>query len=112
MAELECINPFSGEATGKFTLESFEDQKSKVSKLKSAQKIWKQVSLEERILLVQKATKYFEENRDEIAKDITEGRVVDIDRDTDVAPLKTLVEIIMVCPGKYARDFRIHCCGS
>jgi len=32
MAELECINPFSGESTGKFTLESFEDQKSKISK--------------------------------------------------------------------------------
>ncbi len=72
MSQLECINPFSGESTGNFELENLDQQSSKVSKLKDAQKNWKQVPLEKRIELVKAATQYFEDNRDEIAKDITE----------------------------------------
>ncbi len=72
MAHIECKNPYSGEVTGKFKLESLQEQKEKVSSLKESQKKWAQAPLEERVLLVKKALKYFEDNRDEVARDITE----------------------------------------
>ncbi len=72
MPQLECVNPFSGESIGSFHYESFEEQEQKVAKLKESQAKWKQVLLQERIRLVKAALQYFEDNREEIAKDITE----------------------------------------
>lgn len=72
MSQLKCVNPFTGETTGEYKLETFDQQKSKVSKLKSAQKKWRKVPLEKRIDLVKEALNYFEKNREEISKDITD----------------------------------------
>lgn len=72
MSQIECLNPFSGESTGHFKLESFDEQRSKVSKLKESQKNWRNLSIDERLNLVREGLNYFEKNRDEIAQDISE----------------------------------------
>lgn len=72
MSHIECINPFSGEVTGMFKLESVSEQKEKIEKLKQSQKTWKKLKLTERLKLVKQGLNYFEENRSEIAKDISE----------------------------------------
>ena len=72
MAYIEPVNPFTQEKIGKFELESFEIQKEKVSALNQTQKNWKKESLEKRLELVKAALSYFETNRIEIAKDISE----------------------------------------
>lgn len=72
MGQLETVNPFTLQKTGSFELESFEQQKEKVQKLKDTQKKWKSESLNKRIELVKKGLEYFELNRSQIAKDISE----------------------------------------
>lgn len=72
MAYIEPVNPFTLEKIGSFELESFDVQKSKVDSLKQSQKKWKKESLEKRLSLVRDALQYFEKNRAEIAKDISE----------------------------------------
>lgn len=72
MAYIEPVNPFTLEKTGKFELESFESQQAKVKSLKATQKKWKREPLEKRLALVKDALSYFEENREQIAKDISE----------------------------------------
>jgi acyl-CoA reductase-like NAD-dependent aldehyde dehydrogenase len=72
MSELNCVNPFSGESTGIFKLESFEEQKKKVTLLKETQKRWKNLDLKERLVLIKTGLSYFDKNRTEIAKDISE----------------------------------------
>lgn len=72
MSYVETSNPFTLKATGKFELESFEQQSQKVENLKKAQKTWNEVSLEKRIKFVQSALNYFEINRKIIAQDISE----------------------------------------
>jgi len=41
---------------------------------------------------------------------IVKARVPTCHKKTDVAPSRVLVEIVMLCPGNYAREFRVHCC--
>jgi acyl-CoA reductase-like NAD-dependent aldehyde dehydrogenase len=72
MANIEPVNPFTLEKLGSFEVESFEHQKSKVEALKVTQKKWKREPLEKRLTLVKEALKYFESNRAEITKDISE----------------------------------------
>ena len=72
MSELNCVNPFSGESTGVFKLESFEMQIEKVNLLKTTQKTWKTINLKERLILIKEGLTYFDVNRSEIAKDISE----------------------------------------
>lgn len=72
MSFIEPINPFSHESLGKFELENFEQQVEKIKKLNTAQKSWRAESLEKRLSLVKEALSYFEDNRDQIARDISQ----------------------------------------
>jgi acyl-CoA reductase-like NAD-dependent aldehyde dehydrogenase len=72
MSQVECRDPFSGEITGVFPLETFDEQKNKVKKLKESQIRWRRLAVSERLKLVREGMQYFEKNRDEIAKDICE----------------------------------------
>lgn len=72
MGQLETVNPFTLQKTGVFELESFDQQKEKVKKLKETQSKWKNESLDKRIELVKKGLEYFEINRTQIAKDVSE----------------------------------------
>lgn len=72
MAFISPTNPFTNESLGDFKLESFEQQKLKVQKLKESQKAWKQETLDKRLSLVKEALNYFETNSDQIALDISE----------------------------------------
>lgn len=69
---LTLTNPYTKKAIQEFPYDSFEVAKSKVENLNHAQKIWADTPLNKRLELVQSALQYFEKNKDQIAKDISE----------------------------------------
>lgn len=72
MPVLEPVNPYSLEKIGSFELEHLQSLEKKVNTLKKSQKTWKSISVESRVALVLEAIKYFEENTNIIANDISE----------------------------------------
>jgi acyl-CoA reductase-like NAD-dependent aldehyde dehydrogenase len=71
MEKLNVINPYTLEVDRSYTYDSESDLKDKVLRLNEAQRRWKALDVERRRDLVQRALSYFEENRVNIAKDIT-----------------------------------------
>lgn len=71
-ALLKVKNPYSQEIVGEYPMDQLTDVEQKLSKLHTAQKQWKKVPLKQRIQAVQKALEYFTENKEKIAKDISQ----------------------------------------
>ena len=71
MATHTCINPFSGQESH-FEIDNFDVLKQKVSILKENQNLWKDIDIHSRIDLIQSGLNYFTENKDQVAKDISE----------------------------------------
>lgn len=72
MEKLITKNPYSGETTGEFPYDSFEKAAQTVSRLRESQIKWAKLPLPERISMVRQGLKYFDANREEIARDISE----------------------------------------
>lgn len=72
MSEVISRNPYSGDIVAKYETVNLTQASVVIEQLRSAQQKWRSVPLEQRITLVSSALEYFENNRDEIAKDICE----------------------------------------
>ncbi|OFZ10861.1 MAG: hypothetical protein A2Z20_03910 [Bdellovibrionales bacterium RBG_16_40_8] len=72
MATLITKNPFTGEETARFSLETYSHAHEKLLSLKNAQISWRQLKLSQRLELVHEGLKYFDQNREKIAVDICE----------------------------------------
>lgn len=70
MSFIEALDPFRNQVIAKYNLES--NLPSKIQASREAFQTWKNITLENRISLLKNALQYFEINRKQIAKDITE----------------------------------------
>ncbi|MCB0389684.1 MAG: aldehyde dehydrogenase family protein [Bdellovibrionales bacterium] len=72
MNRLITKDPYTQKVTGEFIYDNFDSVSQKVQKLKNLQKDWTRLSPHQRLEYVKSALSYFEENRQQIAKDICE----------------------------------------
>jgi len=71
MSAVQTINPFTGETIQEWKPMDFPLLTSVTVKARSAFAEWRQVAVTERVKRVRSSLKYFEENRETIARDIT-----------------------------------------
>ncbi|MCB0412773.1 MAG: aldehyde dehydrogenase family protein [Bdellovibrionales bacterium] len=71
MENIEVKNPFSGNIVNTYPVQNLEQVRERILLSQQAQKTWSKVSLTERVNLVQKALSYFEDHREDIARDIS-----------------------------------------
>ena len=69
--KLKLVNPSTSEIFRELPYHSWEEVKARLKLSGQIQKEWKSASIDSRISLVQNAMKYFKENEDIIATDIT-----------------------------------------
>lgn len=72
MEKLKTKNPFTGSVIKEYEFESLDQVQRKMDRALQAQKSWAKKPLRDRITLVEGALKYFEENKDTVAKDTSE----------------------------------------
>ena len=72
MANLTTKNPFTGEKIKDYPLDSFASSTEKFQGAQKAQKTWAAKPLSERLKLVEAALTYFEDNKGQIASDISQ----------------------------------------
>lgn len=68
---LKVKSPFTQQTVGEYPMDTLESVKNKFLQLEKAQKSWRQVPLKTRIEAVQSALKYFTENKEAVARDIS-----------------------------------------
>ena len=71
MKKLIIKDIYNSEVIAEFGYDSFFEVDEKVKKLHTSQKKWKKLSVKERLEVLQPCLKYFEDNRDEIARDVS-----------------------------------------
>ena len=71
MSAVQTINPFTGETIQEWKPMDFPLLTSVTVKARSAFAEWRQVAVTERVKRVRSSLRYFEENRETIARDIT-----------------------------------------
>ena len=71
MNTLKTINPYTETILNEYVFEEWPTLEHKIKKAQLAFQAWKKISVSDRIKAVQTALKYFENNQELIAKDIT-----------------------------------------
>jgi acyl-CoA reductase-like NAD-dependent aldehyde dehydrogenase len=68
---LEVHSPYSGELVARLAMQSAEEVKDRVRVAAAAQQTWGARTVDERITAVERALRYFEENAERVAQDVS-----------------------------------------
>lgn len=108
--QTESINPATGESLGFSKLHSVDDLKQMIHRARETQKLWVQISIDERVKYLLKIRDFIVENADRIAETISRdnGKTRVDALATEVLPASMAVSYYCNNANRFLRDKKIH----